>query len=264
MTTVPRRTLTINFERSITAGVPNSMEIVVIPLSEPNAPALDGSLVGGPQTQVIVLANATTPVTFSLVPTDSPFLDQRVVYRIAWRERFMGRQYTHDFVMPDANVNFADLDDLGAVLGGVTYLQQTDRSVPGGVAGLNNLGQVIDADGNPIIGTTGGASAQNFTASGGILKVTTTVNGQTSYDFRLDPTAAVVRKWTGLVLPASGNFGTISHGLGTTGVVVSVRDTVSRLVVTSAVTRPNLDGNTIAVEFASPPLSGQYTATVIG
>jgi hypothetical protein len=261
--TVPRRTLTINFERSITAGVPNTMEITVIPLSEPNAPALDGSLVGGPQTQVIVLANVSNPVVFSLVPTDSPALDQRVIYRVAWRERFMGRQYTHDFVMPDTNVNFADLDDLGAVLGGTTYLQWTDRGVPNGVAGLNSVGQVIDADGNPIIGTTGGASAQNFTASGGIVKVTSVVGGQNFYDFRLDP-ASSVRKYTGLVLPASGNFGTISHGLGTTNVVVTVRDTVSRLVPAVAVARPNLDGNTVAVEFASPPVSGQYTATVIG
>lgn len=260
--TVPRRTLTVNFERSITAGVPNTMEIVVIPLSEPGAPELDISLVGGPQSQTLVLSNQSNPVTFQLVPTDSPSLDQRVLYRIAWRERFIGRQYTHDFVMPDTNVNFADLDDLGAVLGGTTYVQWTDRGVANGVAGLNALGQVIDADGNAVLGGTG-ANAANFVANGGVRKVTSTVDGQSVYTFQLDPATGAARKWFGPVLPASGNFGTINHGLGTIHVLVTVRDSVSRLPV-DAVCRPNLDGNTIAVEFESPPVNAQYTATVIG
>lgn len=262
MTTVPRRTLTINFQRSITAAIPNTMEVVVVPLSEPNAPELDGSLVGGPQSQLVVLANEVNPVTFDLVPTDSPFLDQRVIYRIAWRERYMGKQYTHDFVMPDTDVNFADLDDLGQVLGGTTYVQWTDRGTPGGVAGLNNLGQVIDADGNPVLGGAG-ADANNFTASGGIVKITTEVDGVNAYEFRLDPSTGAARKWSGTVTPASGNFGTVVHNLGTTAVVVAVYVTATRIPV-DAIARPNLDGNTIAIEFSAPPTSGQYTAVVIG
>lgn len=261
--TITRRTLTIGFERSITAGMPSTMEVAVVPLSEPGAPELDISLVGGPQSQVVVLGNATNPVSFTLVPTDNPELSQRVIYRIAWRERFMGRQYTHDFVMPDFDVNFADLDDLGSILGGQTYVQWSDRSVPGGVAGLNSLGQVIDADGNPILATTGATSVQNLVAGNGLEKITTTTtDGDPVYEFRLAAGVAV-RKWTGLVLPASGNFGSISHNLGVIQVVVEVRDTVSRLPV-SAVCRPNLDGNTIAVEFASPPSPGQFTAVVLG
>lgn len=260
--TVPRRTLTINFERSITAGVPNTMEVVVVPLSEPSAPDLDTTLVGGPQTQLVVLANEANTVTFDLVPTDSPDLTQRVVYRIAWRERFMGRQYTHDFVMPDTDVNFADLGDLGEILGGTTYVQWTDRGTPGGVAALNLLGQVIDADGNVVVGGSG-ADANNFTASTGIRKVTIDNDGTTVYDFQIDPATGGVRKWHGPVLPANGNFGTINHDLDTPAVIVTVRDAVTRLPV-DAVCRPNLDGTTIAVEFASPPVSGQYTAVVIG
>ncbi len=261
--TIPRRTLTINFERSITADIPNTMEVVIVPLSEPGAPELDTSLVGGTQTQHILLANTTNPVAFQLVPTDSPQLDQRVLYRIAWRERFLGRQYTHDFVMPDTNVNFADLDDLGAVLGGTTYVQWTDRGMPNGVAGLNSMGQVIDADGNPIIGASGAASAQSFTASAGVVKVTgDDEDGNTTYDFRLD-TAVAARRWNGPVLPASGNFGTINHNLGTQHVIAVVRSAATRMPVDATI-RPNLDGNTISVEFASPPVSGQYVAVVIG
>jgi hypothetical protein len=260
--TITRRTLTIGFARSITAGMPSTMEVAVAPLNEPGAPELDISLVGGTQTQVVVLSNATNLVSFALVPTDSPQLDQRVIYRIAWRERFLGRQYTHDFVMPDFNVNYADLDDLGAVLGGTTYVQWTDRGVPGGVAGLNSLGQVIDADGQ-VVAAGGGADANNFTASGGVVKVETEVDGQTVYDFQLDPATGAVRKWQGPVLPANGNFGTVNHDLDTPHVLVTIRNAVSRLPV-DAVCRPNLDGSTIAVEFASPPLLGQFTAVVIG
>jgi hypothetical protein len=238
------------------------MEIAVLPLGEPGAPELEISLVGGTQTKTVVLTNTSNPVTFDLVPTDSPQLNQRVIYRIGWRERYIGRQYTADFVMPDADVNFADLEDLGAILGGVTYLQWTDRGSVNGVAALDALGRVLDGDGNPIISATGGANAQSFTASRGIQKVTATNNGLTTYDFRLDPNTAV-RKYHGLVIPASGNFGTIIHNLGSPHVLVEVRNAVSRLPV-DAVCRPNLDGNTIAVEFASPPLTGQYTAVVLG
>ena len=196
--TVPRRTLSITFERSITAGVPNTMEIAVLPLGEPGAPELEVSLVGGTQSKTIVLANTANTVTFDLVPTDSPQLNQRVIYRIGWRERYIGRQYTSDFVMPDADVSFADLQDLGAILGGVAYLQWTDRGSVNGVAALDALGRVLDGDGNPIVSATGGASAQSFTASRGVQKVTTTNNdGLTTYDFRLDPDTAV-RKYHGL------------------------------------------------------------------
>lgn len=261
--TVPRRTLTVTFERSITAGIPNTMEIVVIPLSEPDAPELNVSLVGGPQSQTVVLANAANHVTFELVPTDSPFLDQRVIYRIGWRERFLGRQYTYDFAMPDADVNFADLDDLEAILVGTTYVQWSDRGQPNGVAGLNSLGQVVDADNNPIA-ADGPSLAQAVTASQGVQRVTVTDpdDGAVSYDFRLTPGVAG-RKWAGLVIPASGNFGVIDHGLGTTDVVVTVYRVSDRMPM-SVTARPNADGDTVAIEFPSPPVTGQYRAVVIG
>lgn len=261
--TINRRTLTVSFARSITSGVPNTMEVAVNPLSEPNAPEMDISLVGGPQVQQVLLANQTNTVSFELVPSDHPDLDQRMLYRIGWRERFLGRQYTHDFAMPDSDVSFADLDDLGAVLGGETYVQWSDRGVPGGVAGLNDEGQVIDAEGNPVTGT-GGADGplQIFTASNGVRKVAVDLDDYTVYDFQLDSTAA--RKWHGNVIPTTGNFGTVVHNLDTIHVLVVVRDASSRLPVANAVARPNLDGNSVTIEFDSPPSLGQFTATVIG
>lgn len=153
-----KRALTINFQRSVTAGTPSVMEVAVSPLSEPNAPANDATLVGGTQVQSILLSNENNPVVFDLVPTDHPDLTERVTYRVAWREKYMGRQFTKDFVMPDFDVAFDDLESLGNIIGGTTYVQWTDVSRPGGVAGLNNAGQVTDADGNVVGADNDGAS----------------------------------------------------------------------------------------------------------
>ena len=153
------RTLTINFQRSITAGVPNTMEVAIAPLNDPGAPASNALLVGGTQVQTVVLSNEVNTITFDLVPTDLPELTSRVTYRAAWRERYMGRQYTQDFVMPDFDVVFADLEELGNILGGTTYLQWSDRGRANGVAGLNASGQVIDATGTPVGGNSGSTTA---------------------------------------------------------------------------------------------------------
>lgn len=155
-----KRALTINFQRSVTAGTPSVMEVAVAPLAEPNAPALDATLVGGTQTQSVLLANENNPVVFQLVPTDHPDLTTRVVYRIAWREKYLGRQFTKDFVMPDFDVAFDDLEALGNIIGGETYIQWSDRSHPGGVAGLNDAGQVVDSDGNVVSGAESAAIVQ--------------------------------------------------------------------------------------------------------
>lgn len=136
------------------------MEVAVAPLSEPSAPHQDVTLVGGTQVQSILLDNEVNPAIFLLVPTDHPDLTERVTYRIAWREKYMGRQFTNDFVMPDFDVNYDDLEDLGAIIGGETYIQWSDRSHPGGVAGLNDAGQVIDSSGNVVSGAESAAIVQ--------------------------------------------------------------------------------------------------------
>lgn len=261
--TLPRRTLTVSFQRAISAGVPNTMEVSVAPLAEPSSPGDDITLVGGTQTQVVLLDDEITPVTFDLVPSDAPGLSGRLLYRIAWRERFLGRQFVKDFVMPDTDVNFADLEDLGQIIGGETYVQWADRGRAGGVAGLNSLGQVIDGDGNPV----GDPQTTLFSAlvAGEGVDVThgTTEDGAASFTLSVDR-QVVARRWSGPVQPASGNFGVVQHNLGTTELLACFRRTDTRDSVTPAGWKPGLDGNSLAVMFDAPPAAGEYWAVVIG
>jgi hypothetical protein len=111
-----KRILTVAIERAVTAAIPNTMEITVTPLTVATNPVANTILAGGPQTQVVLLANDVTTVTFSLVPSNHPDLDDPLIYRIAWRERYAGHQYSADFTMPDANTNYADLAGLGRII----------------------------------------------------------------------------------------------------------------------------------------------------
>lgn len=261
--TLPRRTLTVSFQRSITAGVPATMEVAVNPLAEPSSPADDVTLVGGPQTQTVLLDNEVNPVTFDLVPSDAPGLSGRLLYRIAWRERYLGRQFVRDFVMPDADVNFADLEDLGEVIGGETYVQWTDRGSPGGVAGLNSLGQVVNANGDPV-GDPEATLLTSLVSGEGIdIDAGTNEDGATTFEVSIDR-QVVARRWSGPVQPASGNFGVVQHNLGTTEVTACFRLVSTRDSVVPVVWRPGLDGNTLSVMFNEPPSAGEYWAVVVG
>lgn len=111
-----RRTLTVGFERAVYAGIPNTMEVTLTPLVTTVNPVANTVLVGGPQTQVVLLANEITTIAFSLVPSNHPDLDEAIVYRIAWRERYTGHQFSADFTMPDTDTAFADLAGLGRIL----------------------------------------------------------------------------------------------------------------------------------------------------
>lgn len=111
-----KRALTLTIERSVTAGTPDTVEVTVSPLVTTTNLVEGSTLVNFPQTQVVLLANDPTTVTFSLIPSDHDDLDESIIYRIAWRERYSGRQHTVDFTMPDADTNFADLAGLGRIL----------------------------------------------------------------------------------------------------------------------------------------------------
>jgi hypothetical protein len=157
---IDKRALTVNFQRSVTGdGPPTVMEVAVNPLATPDSPNLDATLVGR-ETQDVILGDGVTSVVFMLVPTDHPDLSVRVPYRIAWREKYMGRMYTSDFVMPDFDTDFDDLHSAGNIIGGETYVQWSDRSRPGGVAGLDTTGRVIDAQGNVVGGAEDAAVVQ--------------------------------------------------------------------------------------------------------
>ena len=62
--------------------------------------------------------------------------------------------------MPDFDCDYDDLELLGNVIGGETYLQWTDRLRPGGVAALNDTGQVVDSEGRPVTGSESAAIVQ--------------------------------------------------------------------------------------------------------
>lgn len=154
------RALTVHLQRAVIGdGPPTLYEVAVNPLSTPSSPSANATLVAR-DSQDVLVGNDVVNVVFNLVPTDDPGLTERVTYRIAWREKYMGRMFTQDFVMPDFDVDFDDLEDLGNIIGGTTYLQWTDRSSPGGVAGLNNQGEVIDADGNVVSGASEATTVQ--------------------------------------------------------------------------------------------------------
>lgn len=147
-------TLTFNFDRAVTwyngSQVPEEMEVTVIPLANPSFPGM-GTYVGGLQSQTVLLTNQTNTVTFNLVPTYAAGLSQPVKYRAEWRQGgITGRVFSETFAMPAQNVTWDQLDNLGDIVTGVDYIQQTQVGVPGGIAALNSLGHVIDSDGTEV------------------------------------------------------------------------------------------------------------------
>ena len=165
-----KRALTVNFQRAVNGRVPVVMEVAVNPLAHPSSPALDATLVELRSNVDVLLTNEVNTVIFQLVPTDHPDLDERVTYRIAWREKYMGRISSTDFVMPDADVDFDDLRDLSLIIGGETYLQWTDAGVPNGVARLDSAGRVIDGEGHPVSGAESAAVVQGNLEAESVLR----------------------------------------------------------------------------------------------
>ena len=162
--TILKRSLTFHFPRavSIAKQIPQTIEVIVTPLSDPSAPD-QGTYVGGLQKQSVLLDDDDNVLVFQLVPTASPDLLAPVLYRAAWREGgVIGRTFTYDFAMPDADVRFDELAELGQIIGGETYLQQSDLGVPGRVAKLNDDGVPVDSDGNPAAGALALQSIANM------------------------------------------------------------------------------------------------------
>lgn len=149
---VIRRALTVHFARSVTFPdqIPVTMEVIVVPLADPSSAVATATFVSPSATQTVLLNAADNIVTFNLVPTDLPGLTERVLYRIMWRAGVTGKTEKFDFAMPDQDINFDALGDLGEIITGETYLQQADLGVPGRVARLNNAGEVVDAFGTPV------------------------------------------------------------------------------------------------------------------
>lgn len=149
---LPARTLTFQFDPvvAVAGAAPEEWEITLLPLSSPrDGTVLDATLVGTRRTQrFLISASTTVAVDFEVVPSDAPGLSTQVWYRVGWRPRFFGKITSYDFVMPDADVAFDDLQDLGKVLGSEVYLRQTDVGLH--VAGLDAQGYVLDGNGERV------------------------------------------------------------------------------------------------------------------
>jgi len=150
-----KKTLSIKFGRSVssTTSRPDSLEVVVTPLNSANNPTLNATYVAEKQVQKTLLANATNIVTFDLTPTYEAGLTEPIFYRLAWRKSFLGRISETDFSMPDHDVDFEDLGDLGNIIQGTNYLREDDLGVAGRVARLDSNGNLVDGNGN-IVGAT--------------------------------------------------------------------------------------------------------------
>ena len=147
-----QRTLSIHFDRSVspTTNRPDEIEITVTPLNSASSPDLNATYAALRQTKRVKLSLARNTVKFELTPTYDPGLTEPIFYRIAWRRGYMGRVEEHDFSMPDRDVDFDDLTDLGNIITGENYLKEEDLGTPGRVARLDNLGRVVDGDGIPV------------------------------------------------------------------------------------------------------------------
>lgn len=158
-----RRTLTVRLQRpatSLTDSSPVEYEVAVIPLATPSSSDGDATLLTKPDVRTVLVGTGVATVTFELIPTDNPTLSERLTYRLAYREKYMGRVITKDFVMPDFDVDFDDLENLGNLIGADTYLLQSDLGRPGRVAKLNDQGQVVNSDDVPV-GMGDAVSVQN-------------------------------------------------------------------------------------------------------
>ena len=148
---------------STTTGLADILDIAVIPLTDASSTSAGATFVGGVKDVQVELAANPTVVTFDLIPTYSAGLDAPINYRVMWRIGVMGRTYTYDFAMPDADLTWQALTaTLGSIIDGTTYLQQADLGVPGRVARLNSDGQVIDAAGIPVAGSADITEVQNI------------------------------------------------------------------------------------------------------
>ena len=161
-----RRNLTVHFQKSVkvtsTEVITQSVQVSVIPLSDASNADLVATYVGGIQSATVELLNEDNTVVFSLVPSAFPGLSNPINYRIMWRVGGVtGRTETYDFAMPDADVSFDELQEIGNIIDGQAYLQQSDLGVAGRVARLNESGQVVNSSGQPVAMPIDVAAVQN-------------------------------------------------------------------------------------------------------
>ena len=147
------RSLTFNFAPSVNAatGLPEIMEVAVIPLGDASSEQAGATFAGGVKTATVELVSpGPNTVSFDLIPSYSPGLTEPILYRVMWRAGVMGRTFTYDFSMPDDDLTWGQLTAGGLVIDGEVYLQHSDLGVPGRVCRLNEQGIPTDSSGNPV------------------------------------------------------------------------------------------------------------------
>lgn len=143
------RSLTFNFAPSVSAGgVPSVLDIAVLPLGSGSSAPAGATFAGGVQEAQIALSAPVNSVTFDLIPSFSPGLTAPINYRVMWRSGVLGQTFTYDFTMPDADLTWDQLSSsVSNIIGGFSYIQQTDLGVANGVARLDGAGNVLNAQG---------------------------------------------------------------------------------------------------------------------
>ena len=144
------RSLTFHFPRSVSFPdeKPDVLQVTVMPLGSPSAPGQNLTFVDPLSSQEVVLSGADNTATFNLLPSYWSGLTEPVLYRAQWRTGITGRTFSADFAMPDNDIAYADLADLGNIIDGQNYLTQDDLGVANRVARLDAQGRVVDADGH--------------------------------------------------------------------------------------------------------------------
>lgn len=143
-------------------GLPEIMDIALQALGSAADPTAGATFAGGVKSAQIELSGPVNSVVFELIPSYSPGLTTPLQYRVMWRAGVMGRTDTFDFVMPDEDLSWEELQgNVSNIIGGAAYLQQTDLGVAGRVARLDEDGNVIDAAGNVLPSTSDITAIQN-------------------------------------------------------------------------------------------------------
>lgn len=243
-----KRKLTIHFYKAVTDPKQETLEVVVTPLSSANHPENDQTILGLKQTRKVTLVEPVTEVVFELTPTYQVGLDNPILYRIAWRRGSFGRIESREFSMPDQNVDFDDLFDLGHIVTGENYLSQDDLGVPGGVARLNEAGQVLDANGNIILsGDTSNLQAQINNEIMQRRSADTNLRSELLNELSSGLTSLNTARANAL----AGAVSTLNQAISAEASTRSSEDNSIRSAITGVQTSLTTTANTLRVEFAA-------------
>ena len=243
-----KRQLTIRFHKAVTDPKQETLEVVVTPLASANQPVNDQTILGLKKTVRITLVEPVTPVVFELTPTYEVGLDRPILYRIAWRRGSFGRIESREFSMPDQNIDFEDLFDLGNIISGENYLTNDDIGVPGGVARLNEAGQVLDANGNVILsGNTAVLQAQLNNEIMQRQSADTTLRSELINDF----SAGLASLNTVRANALAGAVTTLNQAISAEVTTRSAEDSSIRASVTGVQNSVTTTANVLRAEFAA-------------